>query len=202
MTQTPDYPPVRCSRYQAWRDRINELDQQFSEAMTNEEWSASQEARQVRMLQDALDTLPQPRSRYGFVDFSPANEPYRDEYLRGAELIDLLVQVTGIPKARKVLAGETFDRWWLALKDQASQEQGAVITSTPIGRTWNASAMLAPLERAAREYIGKVEEPTRDGTRRLISQARHPLIELSGDDAQVLNDLVSTAERLTGIPAT
>lgn len=205
MVQSRPYPPMRFPRYDAWRKRIDALDTQYHESMSQEEWSRSGAARLVRRLQIALsdiDNASRHVSQYGFVDFSPANDPHGADELRGAGLIDQLVQVTGIPKARIVITGETFNTWSRALQEVSKTETGSVIQRSPAGRSLNATAALGMLERAARDYIQNVEEISPEDHRpRHLSQTRHEVIELCDDDEQELRDLISNVERLTGITA-
>jgi hypothetical protein len=196
---------VRPAQYEAWRHRIDELDTEYSESMPQEVWSVSPEARLVRSLQMALDDIGNASGRispYGFVDFSPENDPHGEDELRGAALIDLLVQVTGIPKARIVITGETFNSWSRALQEASKTEVGSVINRSPAGRSLNATAALGMLSRAARNHIHTKEEFSPEDLRQhYLSQTRHAVIELSGDDEQELRDLVNNVERLTGIKA-
>jgi hypothetical protein len=205
MTESRPYPPVRAARYEAWRRRIDELDAEYSDSMPQEVWSASPEARLVRRLQVALDDIGNASGRispYGFVDFAPEHEPHGEDDLRGAALIDLLVQVTGIPKARIVVTGETFNNWSRALQEASKTEAGSVITRSPAGRSLNATAALGMLNRAARDHIHTQEEFSPEDLRpHYLSQTRHELIELAGDDERELRDLVNNVERLTGIKA-
>jgi hypothetical protein len=196
---------VRPARYEAWRHRIDELDTEYSESMPQEVWSVSPEARLVRSLQMALGDIGNASERispYGFVDFSPENDPHGEDELRGAALIDLLVQVTGIPKARIVITGETFNSWSRALQEATKTEVGSVINRSPAGRSLNATAALGMLDRAARDHIHTKEEFSPEDLRpHYLSQTHHAVIELSGDDEQELRDLVNNVERLTGIKA-
>jgi hypothetical protein len=205
MAQSRPYPPVRSARYEAWRHRLDELDTEYSESMPQEVWTVSQEARSVRRLQLALDDIGNASRRispYGFVDFSPENDPHGEDDLRGAALIDLLVQVTGIPKARIVITGETFNSWSRALQETAKTESRSVINRSPVGRFLNATAALGILNRAARDHIHTEEEISPEDLRpHYLSQTRHAVIELCDDDEQELRDLVNNVERLTGIKA-
>src|SRR5215204_1563459 len=86
MTESRPYPPVRPARYEAWRHRIDELDTEYSESMPQEVWSVSPEARLVRSLQMALGDIGNASGRispYGFVDFSPENDPHGEDELLG-----------------------------------------------------------------------------------------------------------------------
>jgi hypothetical protein len=161
MAQSRQYPPVRSDRYEAWRHRIAELDTEYRESMPQEVWSLSQEARLVRRLQLALDEIGNASRRissYGFVDFSPENDPHGEDDLRSSALIDLLVQVTEIPKARIVITGETFNSWSRALQETAETESRSVINRSPAGLSLNATAALGMLNRAARDHIHTEEE--------------------------------------------
>jgi hypothetical protein len=58
------------------------------------------------------------------------------------------------------------------------------------------------LNRAARDHIHTKEEFSPEDCRpHYLSQTRHTVIELAGDDEQELRDLVNNVERLTGIKA-
>jgi hypothetical protein len=205
MVQFHPSPPVRFTRYEAWRRRIDELDTQYSESMSQEEWSLSQQARLVRTLQIALKDIgfaSQPVSRHGFVDFSPANDPHGVDELRGAELIERLVEVTAIPKARIVITGDTFNAWSRALEEISKTEGESVVTRTPVGRSLNATAALGELKRAARDHVHTVEEFSRGDARpHFVSQTPHAVIELCGDHEDRLRDVIKSVERLTNITA-
>jgi hypothetical protein len=196
---------VRFTRFEAWRRRIDELDTQYSESLPQEEWSVSQEARLVRRLQMALHDIriaSRHVSRYGFMDFSPANDPHGTDALHGVELIDRLVEVTGIPKARIVISGETFNAWLRALEEVSKTEGKSVVSRAPMGRSLNATAALGELKRAAKDYIHNVEELSPEDPRpRYVTKTPHAVIELCGDDEQELRDLVSSVEQLTKITA-
>lgn len=202
--QSQIYPPVRYLRFEAWLKRITEFDQHFVDTMSPEQWAISHDARLARTLHIALDDIKSANhiySTYQFIDLDPENDPYRGRGPRGAELIDLLVQVTGIPKARKVIMGETFNRWWDQLDQLASTEEGPSISRSPAGVTWSAATTKGRLERAARDYIHTVEEFTGNSNRRIIVRTDLTMIELSCDDESDMQTLVREAERLTGVSA-
>jgi hypothetical protein len=132
----------------------------------------------------------------------PMNDPYGENELRGAELIDLLNRVTGNPKARIVITGVTFNAWSWALQEVSTTELGPVVDRTSVGSSLNATAIARALERAAKDHIHTVGEISREELRPVhLRQTRHAGIELCDDDEQELRDIVSNAERITSITA-
>jgi hypothetical protein len=120
--------------------------------------------------------------------------------VRGAELIDLLIRVTGNPKARIVITGVTFNAWSRALQEVSTTELGPVVDRTSVGSSLNATAIAGALERAAKDHIHTVEGISREELRPVhLRQTRHAGIELCDDDEQELRDIVSNAERITSI---
>jgi hypothetical protein len=107
------------AKFIEWHSRLKELDDEFSNTLTSEEWYITPQARRARNLLVTLDKIasangatrpvatadggvtfgdPNPAFdwRHGKIDYAPAEGRWDEDDLRGEALIAELVEVTGI----------------------------------------------------------------------------------------------------------